>query len=61
MNKRYRLCSVCGRRWNISVLGPNPRRYVCPVCEAKRKAAPSAATLTAARPRYVRPYFNRSF
>ena len=49
MKAKYRLCSRCGLRWNVSCVGPNPRRYVCPACEAKRKAVPSAATLTAAR------------
>lgn len=36
-NPRYRVCSVCGNRWNVSVLDPNVKKYVCPKCEWQMK------------------------
>lgn len=44
--KRQRYCRNCGKRWNTSCVGANPKRYICPQCEAKhaekqKKAASS--------------------
>ena len=31
-----RLCRKCGLAWNVSVLEPGPRHYICPRCERKK-------------------------
>lgn len=33
----YRICRKCRLSWNVSVLDPNGKIYICPQCEAKRK------------------------
>ena len=37
MNRRYRICARCQKRWNVSATGPNPKRYICPHCDRKDK------------------------
>lgn len=31
----YRVCSKCGKTWNVSAVFPGEKRYVCPTCETK--------------------------
>jgi hypothetical protein len=45
----YRICRKCRLTWNVSVLDPNGKIYICPQCETKEKA-PSAAN----RPKRLR-------
>ncbi len=37
--KRYAVCSVCSKEWNIPLYWNMNRKgsYVCPVCEGKRR------------------------
>jgi len=45
--KRYRICTVCEREWNVSSKEKSQKKYVCPHCEYKRSrpgtAIPKAA------------------
>lgn len=34
---KYRLCAVCGNRWNVSSLEPGGKKYICPKCERQMK------------------------
>lgn len=43
-DRRFRLCSCCGNKWQVSMIGASPRRYVCPYCDyEKRKKTRFAA------------------
>lgn len=33
----YRICRKCRLTWNVSVLDPSGKIYICPQCKAKRK------------------------
>lgn len=35
MDKQYRRCGSCGKRWNVSRFYPADRVYICPFCAAK--------------------------
>jgi hypothetical protein len=45
---RYRKCK-CGREWNTSLIAANPKRYVCPICAGKEKAASGVQDRKAAK------------
>ena len=32
---KYRICRVCGKQWNVSVLSENTKHYICPRCSWK--------------------------
>lgn len=32
---KYRICKVCGKQWNVSVLAGNEKHYLCPKCTEK--------------------------
>lgn len=38
MKEKYRLCAKCRERWNVSSIGHNDKRYICPNCERKARA-----------------------
>lgn len=38
MKPKYRVCSKCGDRWNVSSIGSNDKKYICPICEHKAKS-----------------------
>lgn len=38
MKLKYRTCTKCGERWNVSSIGYHDKRYICPECERKIKA-----------------------
>lgn len=33
----YRVCRLCGERWNVSALCPGDKKYVCPWCRSREK------------------------
>lgn len=38
MKHHYRICTKCGERWNVSSIGHNDKRYICPKCEQQIRA-----------------------
>lgn len=42
----YRICRRCGGEYNISRQEPGGKKYLCPACEGKRKAAYDGANIT---------------
>jgi len=36
MNRRYRICSRCHKRWNVSCIGANPKDTYAPTAKRKR-------------------------
>jgi len=47
MKPKYRVCSKCGDRWNVSSIASNDKKYICPNCER------NARTLVIARRRIM--------
>jgi hypothetical protein len=54
--RRYRICSVCGKRWNVSLIGPNPKKYIGPCCAKKEKPLQELA-LRRRQSKYNRPQY----
>jgi len=50
----YRICRKCRLTWNVSVLDPSGKIYICPQCEARRKglirSKPTKASADEAKP-----------
>lgn len=37
MKRIYRLCAKCHKKWNVSLLEPQEKRYICPTCALREE------------------------